>query len=336
VKAGTNNVDMTGVEIGRNSLLNFGIAVNNQGKLFTDATGAKAGGTVTISDYYMPNLYSGSARYVERDTLGASLTIAAGGRINIADDEISADATNKDDDIAALYVLPGSTVKVISGGGIQITDAHPETVGRLGIYFEGSTLDSRTNLTLSGPNTFLNGGTGATIRVGANLSVGSSNAVGFTSALTASPVAGTVFDDFDVHATTLTMDGGGTRSFAWTPVGIVTSATLQATDFSITNFAAGSLVVSNNTAVSLASNVVLDLNTDLQIAAGSSINIGDSQVIYVKDADLSELVRLQGYAGTQLAYSGTANGHIEAKGVAGVGIVIKAFPPLKGTAVLIK
>ncbi len=298
VKVGSNNVDMSKVDINRNALLNFGIAVTNQGRLFTDASGLQVGGTVTIGDYYLPNLFSNTANYVEMDTVGANLTIASGGKVKLSDDETTANAVTYDNDVTALRLLAGNTLTVNGTGGILIQDANAATAGRLGIWFAGSTVDSRGDLKLTGPNTFLNGGAGGTVKVGGNLTVQSRNAAGFAS-LSSSPTDAT-FDDFDVRATAITMDGGGSKTITWTTDaahGVAGSLAAAAfTTSALANLVVDSLTITGSTTVNWALGSELYLDNNLTINPGSALNFtAPSGSIHLYDPDLSELTRLQGY-----------------------------------------
>ena len=188
----------------------------------------------------------------------------------------------------------------------------------------------------------MNGGVGGTLIVGGNVTNQAGNPNGFatlTGLTGRGSGANSTFDDFDLTASTLIMNGGTATTIAWTPVGVPTGLVPQVSDFTLTNFAVGTLTVTNSTTVTVGANSVLLLMNDLQIASGSVLKLGDSGVIHLRDTDLSELGRLQGYvAAGQLAVSSSdARKEVKVKTIAGVGISLYAWlPPPRGVMILLK
>ncbi|OPZ25391.1 MAG: hypothetical protein BWZ02_02480 [Lentisphaerae bacterium ADurb.BinA184] len=301
VKTGNNDVDMSEVDIHRNSLGVGFDCTQAPGRLFTDSAGSAVGGTVTLGNYTLPSLRrGGTSIYAQYDNLGANLTIASGGKIDIHDYNDSSY-----DDVTALRILTGRTLKVEGTGGIDIRDDFSASAGRQGIYFAGASIDSDGDLRLLGDNTFLNdGGTASTINVGGSVTLESANPAGYASptVITASPAGGEAFDDFDLRQTTLTLDGGTTVTIDWTANAPYTAkGSLTASAFGIDNFTLGSLELTGGTSATLSGNLYLDSN--LVIDEGSVLTVG-SGMVYILDEDLSEQGRISNYLGSRLIARG--------------------------------
>ncbi len=304
VKIGDNDVDMgyragssDGVFIDRNGSADFG-SLKSSYYLFTDASGNPMGGTVKIARYRWLETGNAGTNAMSYDKLGTNLTVTTDGfSIN--------DATVADrNDVTMFWVTAGRTLLAegATSGDITISDISTNSVGRLGINFAGATVDADDDLSLTGPNTFLydGGDTASAIRVGGDLLVQSRNPTGF-SAISGLPTGGTAaWDDFDVRATTLTLDGGSTSTVTWdTGAPASGKGDLDVSDFSQANFALGTLRISNSTAATLADGGQLYLD-DLVIDSGSTLTLGAGSMLYILDTTGTDWARISGYYGTSL------------------------------------
>jgi hypothetical protein len=302
-KVGANDVNMSGVTIQRAITGDHGSV--QQRNLFTTAAGAAtAGGEVRIGGYYWIEQSNFNANNdLQFEKVGSNLTIANGGNMLIQGRNAAGD-----NDVSMMWVMSGKTLKIEGAGTGNLTiddSASPLSAGRMGVYFDGATLDVDRNLSLLGPNTFLNGGTvGGTINVGGNAIVQSQNATGFSTITSLVAGHSAASDDFDLRKSTITFDGGGARSLNYavnaTHLGL-SNPVLTAGDFSLANFTLGTLHVTNNTNLTLSVDQVLYLSQDLVIDAGSTLTLtGNLSELHILDADLSEFSRINGYLGTRL------------------------------------
>jgi hypothetical protein len=360
IKPAANDIDMgarttgtlsSGVLIAQSTSGDFnGLQQRN---LFATSTGGQSGGTVKVADYaWTQNSDSVTTASLHFDRLGANLTITSGGKYQM----LGRINDYKANDVNMFWVLPTNTVQVLGTGGIIINDAYAAGTdtgavggnslpGRMGIYFAGATLDTRADLSLTGPsaaansgNVFLNDGTSrgdanassSVIKVGGNLTVQARNAAGFSSLTNLVTNTSAASDDFDLRSTLLQMDGGaGTHNVTWqngatarNGVGLVSG------DFSQANFMLGTFKVTNSTTASYVNGSVLYLNTDFILDAGSTLTLNTTGEINLLDLDNSETARLTSYiSGGQLL-----NAHIVQTD--GVGESILPGPPVPEPASL--
>lgn len=312
LKTGTGLVDMgrrtsgtasDGVFISRGNL----IANNPSGQnyLFTSSTGAGVGGTVRIARYqWNEDCHTGSAARMFFDRVGANLvvnntTFTLQGRNNAAMDDVN-----------LVWLLPGYEIRTEGVAGnasshiVVDTTATPLSTGRLGIYFPGATLNARGNLSVLGPRSFLNGAGGGTLRVGGHVTLqGVTNPAGF-GAITNAGTTDATFDDFNLTASTLILDGGAASTLTWQAGAALKPApyTLAAADFTTaTNYVLDTLSVTAGTQALFAQGSVLYLDGDLVVDPSARLSIGGPYTqIHLLDPDLSELARLQGYVASGL------------------------------------
>ena len=324
---------MSNVKIQRTVTGNFGTLQTRN--LFTTTGGAAtAGGEVRIGGYRwneQSNFDANSDLQLER--VGSDLTIANGGNFLMQGAN-----TAGNNDVNMVQIFSGKTLKVegSSTGDLTIDDtATPLSAGRMGVHFEGATIDVDHNLNLLGPNTFVNGGaTGGTIKVGGNATIQSQNPTGFGTITNLSGGLTAASDDFDLRKSSLTFDGGGAHSLNYdvnaAHLGL-SSPVLTAGDFSLANFTIGTLHVTNNTNLTLTDGQVLYLSQDLVIDAGSTLTLTGSSELHILDADLSELTRIDGYLGSRLLV-----GNLGFLVTPGVGYSLGILPaPEPSTAVLL-
>jgi hypothetical protein len=330
IKVGDNDVDMgrrvvgdlsNGVYISRGNL--FGANPAGQGRLFTDSAGNAIDGTVTIAQYqWNEDGHTAQPARVLYDRVGSNLIV------NNSTFKLQGRNDARHDDVNLVWLLPGKQIKTEGVAGnadsdiIVDTTATPLSTGRLGIYFSQATLDSRGDLIVLGPRSFLNGGaTSATIRVGGDVIInGVTNATGFAAVNNPGGTDAT-FDDFNLSATDLTLDGTGSSSLQWS-----TPAADPGLDFTVDDFAdpnnyvLNSLTIGAGKSVTYAAGSVLWLDSNFTIAPGSTLTFAGVARIYILDPDLSEFARINGYEFAQLP-----NANVLAK--EGVGILIQLPEP---------
>lgn len=275
-------------------------ALEVHSRLFTDAAGNAVGGNARIGAYTFREVGSAGDVRLATDVLGTNLAITTGG-FNLVS---NADGPGVQNDINVFQVLSGRTLKAegATTGDIVVNDSNANTANRMGIYFAGGTLWAERNLNVLGPQTFLNdGGTASNLRAGGNVTVQSQSASGYTGTLAGSipatlPSNSTV-DNFDLRATTLRMDGGGSKTLTWaTGAALGTPGSMVAGDFGLNNFTVDSLYITNNTSVLFAYGSALYLDNDLTIDLGSKlINPGPLSYIHIGNTAPALLSKLQGY-----------------------------------------
>jgi len=302
-KVGTNTVDMgkrTTGTLSNGFRITRGFNGDHGGgqkrNLFTDASGNAIGGLVKIADYAWMENSNGNVQWLQWEKLGCDTVITDGGMLALQ-------GRNSDfDEVNMFWILPGKTLTVEGTGGHLRMDAvsGAGSTSRRGVYFEGASLILGGDLDVQGPRTFLNGGgSGGSIVVGGNVAVQSTNPAGFATISGLSGGHTAASDDFDLRASSLTMNGGGARTIDWV-AGVGTGGSLDAGDFGLANFTLGSLKVTNATDLVLLDGEELFLSQDLLIDAGSTLTLGSTGAIYLLDPDLSELARVNSYLGTRL------------------------------------
>ncbi len=310
IKVGANVVDMGarsggspsfGVSLLRGNLQN--VDETGQRNLFASATGTQVGGTAKIANYAWTESQRNTANpYFMYDKIGANLTVTAGGTFTLADRNQASE-----NDVNVVWVLPTNTLTTTGATGhLTITDANAASTGRMGIYFSNATLSAGGDFKLTGPNTFANdGGVASSISAGGNVQVQSRNAAGFGTIDGLVGGATTAYDDFNLMATSLTMNGGGAKTLEWTTGAAPKPEpfTLAAGDFTAaSNFVLDTLTLTGSTNAVYALNSVLYLDSNFFLNPGSSLAFtAPFGQIHIQDSDLSEVSRISGYlSGGQL------------------------------------